>query len=316
MKKRKIGLIALFVILAALLVCWLAELRRAQRDEATLADTAPLHSTPHAGTPPSSSNNILDRNREAVSFVKNTMDSRLESRTPIVFYGKILDEREFPVAGAEVKYGANSLEMNLLKEKRYQGTVRSDARGFFSISGIRGRDLSLSIAHPEYYNCSSNLDGFAYLDEMKTRGVPDSEDKAVIFRMVRKRNPVPLISHRASLRVPYGSDTQVSLRGRAAAETACQILIEASAAPPKTADTERHNWKVRLTIPTGGILEATNEIEFLAPENGYRNSWEFSAAEDDPAWKSHFEKKFFLNRPNISFWPESLSLREGIYSFQ
>jgi hypothetical protein len=63
-------------------------------------------------------------------------------RGPIVYYGKVVDERGNPIQGAQASYTANSLD-NTLQEIEHKGTAISDERGVVKVEGA-GRHLQLA----------------------------------------------------------------------------------------------------------------------------------------------------------------------------
>lgn len=71
-------------------------------------------------------------------------------RTPIAFYGKVVDQSNSPVAGAVVEFVVNDLSRE--GTTRYNRT--SDSRGFFSLIKVTGKALTVTV-HKEGYNPST-----------------------------------------------------------------------------------------------------------------------------------------------------------------
>ena len=61
---------------------------------------------------------------------------------PIEFYGRVMDQHREPVADAEVEFGA----ANHFMEPSTKYSARSDSNGYFSITGIQGAALNVSIS--------------------------------------------------------------------------------------------------------------------------------------------------------------------------
>ena len=219
-------------------------------------------------------------------------------RTPIVFFGRVLDETNCPVRGAQVSYSANSADEQLTREVRYEGTVFSDERGIFKISGIRGRSLTLEVSHPRYYGSSSNLLGFDYAGELHTgRGVPDTESDALIFRLHHKGQTVALVERNGGLHKPAdGATMEFPLRGKARDQIIGRVLVRGWKAQPDP-QTGRYDWRVKVAVEDGGLLESTNEFEFTAPLTGYVSALEFAQSKGDQGWSSNVRKKFFFKLP-------------------
>jgi hypothetical protein len=225
---------------------------------------------------------------------------RMLWRTPIVFYGKIIDESNQPIAGVHISYGANSLDALLLQEVRNEGTTSTDSRGIFKISGIRGRSFVFELSHPSYYNCSTNPSDYGYADQLETgNGVPDTEDKAMLFYMHHKGNPVALIKRGGGMHTPAdGTVMDVPFRGKRRDDTIGRLQGQAWKGEADPLKDGRYDWKVIITVPGGGIMESSDEFAFVAPESGYQQSFEIRMSKDNPSWKSGFNKKFFFKLPN------------------
>jgi|GEM_PF-3643695 len=55
-----------------------------------------------------------------------------------------------------------------------------------------------------------------------------------------------------------------------------------------------YDWRFRLTVPGGGVVERTDEFAFEAPAEGYREVVEFAMPKDAERWKQHFEAEYFV----------------------
>lgn len=226
-------------------------------------------------------------------------ETKMLWRTPIIFFGRVFDESNQPVAAVHVSYGANSANEQLTEEVRNEGVVTSDARGMFKISGIRGRSFVLELSHPAYYASSSNPPGFDYAGELNNgSGVPDTEDKAMVFYMHHKGNPTALIERRGGLhKSADGATMDFPLRGKTRAEIIGQLQVQGWKGEPDP-QSGHYDWKVKITMPGGGVLESTNEFAFVAPETGYQQTLEVSESKDDPNWKASTGKTLFFKLPN------------------
>lgn len=218
--------------------------------------------------------------------VKNT---RKQFRTPIVFFGKVIDEKNQPVVGAKVKYSANSIDPTLTQEVHYEGEVYSDAAGKFKIDGIMGVALGLNeVTHPGYYASTKNKDGAGYAMGRDPQ-VPDTEGKAWVFRMYKKKNPVALLSGSGGIKVPVnGTSGAIRLGSKD------QLQVEAWASPPPKYTGKPFDWRVRLSVPGGGIVESTEEFNFEAPHSGYQPSIEIDMPSGKQGWSESVRKTYIL----------------------
>ena len=96
---------------------------------------------------------VQERSKQREIEEENSKD---EWRTPIVFYGKVVDEKNAPVPKTTVDFSCNDLSAN--GTSNYHTT--SDAEGLFSISGISGKLLVVNVTKPGYYTSRADDDSF------------------------------------------------------------------------------------------------------------------------------------------------------------
>jgi hypothetical protein len=313
MNQRRNQILFLAVVAAILVLVWLFHWRpvpptaapaqtEAQADSSAPIEQPARQSQPvakfkpatMASTAPSNQSSPVEDPRQ-----REMTETKMLWRTPIIFFGRVLDESNQPVAGVHVSYGANSANEQLSQEVRNEGETTSDARGMFKIGGIRGRSFVLELSHPAYYASSSNPPGFDYAGELNSgNGVPDTEDKAMVFYMHHKGNPTTLIERRGGLhKSSDGTTMEFPLRGKTRAEIIGQLQVQGWKGEPDSQN-GHFDWKVKITMPSGGVLESTNEFAFVAPETGYQQTLEISESKDDPNWKASADKALFFKLPN------------------
>jgi len=219
-------------------------------------------------------------------------------RTPIVFYGKVVDEKNSPIPGADVFY---SVANNPLKDGPKYGTT-SDADGLFSISGIKGAALSAGATKKGYYVIHhQSAKSFAY-------GLPPSpdidspiptKDNPALFILRKMGETVPLaaIEYRDVAIPKDGTPVEISLStGTEVPEGEGDLIVECrtknQGLDPNLC--EHYDWRFRLTIPDGGLVERKGEFDFIAPETGYRPALEVDMPKDTPEWKHDFQDEYFL----------------------
>lgn len=83
--------------------------------------------------------------QERVQALKS--DPYYDWKTPIEFYGKIVDERAAPVPEANVTF----LWTDLSREGSSQLKTLSDEQGMFALKGVRGKTLVIEIRKEGYY---------------------------------------------------------------------------------------------------------------------------------------------------------------------
>jgi hypothetical protein len=61
---------------------------------------------------------------------------------------------------------------------------------------------------------------------------------------------------------------------------------------------KRYNWRCRVSVPGGGLLECKEQFDFQAPTSGYKESDETVMTATDIPWKTRFTKLFFAQLPS------------------
>jgi hypothetical protein len=218
-------------------------------------------------------------------------------QAPILYFGRVVDENDQPIAGAQAAYGAQS--MNQLREEVYDtGIVTTDERGIFKISEVRGVNLMVQVSHPDYYPYPTNSTGFDKRSVPRRGYFSAGEETAEVFRMHHKGNPVPLVHGVDGVDVPLGeTSTVIELRGGEYSQKIGQLVIQASGDPPPRRNREQFNWNVKITIPGGGFIESTNQFDFVAPMEGYVPMIAFGFTKATVGWTDTVAKNYFVKLP-------------------
>ncbi len=108
-------------------------------------------------------------------------------KTPIEFYGKVVDQTTNPVAGAGVDFSCNDTSESGTSD--YKTT--SDPQGLFSIRGIAGKLLTVKVGKDGYYPSKRDNDSFYYAGQ-NVNFKPD-ENAPVVFHLRKKVSGEPLI---------------------------------------------------------------------------------------------------------------------------
>jgi hypothetical protein len=227
-------------------------------------------------------------------------DERLMAlaQSPLLYYGKVVDESNQPIADVQVSYTAHTV--NKSREDIFNtGMVKSDGRGIFKIDGINGIGLMLQLSHPNYYLYPDNSTGFDKRSVPRKGYFSDSEEKAELFRMHSKGHPVPLVHRRGSADVPVnGGSASVNFDGTEDSQVIGTLQIEASGNTPKNWSPTPYDWSVRLTMSNGGLIESTNQFDFIAPDVGYQQSIEIDMTKDQQGWSDSVSKSYFVKLSN------------------
>ena len=242
------------------------------------------------------------RQKEREAAMDRSLD---EWRTPIEFYGKVVDENNSPVQGVQIDFACNDLST---EGTSYYHTA-SDSGGMFSITGIRGKLLSAKLSKTGYYVSKRDNDSFTYAGE-NVNFKPDATNP-ILFHLRKHGQGEPLTTASSRLKVPL-SGVPVNwsvLNGKQEISSERIVLICQSQAQLKQAGSREYDWSLKVTMPDGGLIETNEEFPFLAPESGYQPEILISmGAEKKELWQSMIQRSFFFRlrdgrygRFNLSF---------------
>ena len=222
-------------------------------------------------------------------------DHDFDWKQPINFFGKVVDENGQPVADAVVKFIWNDISTNGSSESQ---TV-SESSGLFSLRDKRGKCLDVYVSKDEYYGFSTSHQFFEYARPYNGRIIPDPA-KPYVFQLRKKGSTEPLIRiNKSSLISKDGTPTEVDLKTENKALAGANVIkIECW-----TKDGEKnqlHNnylydWKCRVSVPAGGLIQSTNEFPFEAPLAGYQSADEINMpASLGSAWNNQVIRNYFV----------------------
>lgn len=296
---RKRILIVLIVILVGVLV----SIWNWPRPEAQPTDTAhearpqlPPPSTKQTDTQPQGidipevpGRKLSDQDKSNIAKIVQAFSA------PIDFWGKVIDQHGDPVIGAAAHYSA--ADKYFKDGTKYKGT--SDAQGLFSISNIKGAGLFVNVAKQGYYGTEQSGRSFGY--GTSSGEAPPTKENPAIFVLHKMGETEPLIKlETGGVLVPQdGTPHKLSLRrerGRflsGSSNADLQIELWSGYKPPPPHG-QRYDWRVRVSVPNGGLVERGGTFNFEAPKDGYTAAFEFAMPATTERWQSRLEKEFFL----------------------
>jgi len=248
---------------------------------------------------PTATNKIRDWKADLQRQQERMKQTALQWRTPILYYGIVLDESNRPIEGVEVSFNTSSINEALTKEQYDSGTVKTDNRGIFKIDGVRGIGMVFQLSHPDYYPYPQDITDFDYRDYPQKGALPNTEENALAFHMHSKRHPVSLVHRADGMNVPLdGNPHALDLRGADYNQKIGQLVVEATGTPPPRYNQQPFDWGAKITVPDGGLIEYTNQFDFVAPQSGYQSSVEFSFPKETVGWTDTVSKNYFVKLPS------------------
>ena len=309
MRRNQIIIAFCFLAVTAALAWWLL---RASKHAPVEASSLPIVGvSPSSATASSSASAtpepINERRQATIASIVSALS------TPIAFYGKVVDQNGDPVANATAKY--NVIDKFDASGSNYQS--ESDANGSFSISGINGAVLLVGVNKDKYYQIDGKSGGaFAYgVGPDSTRKLPPTKEHPAIFVLHKMGNTVPLIYvgtcyYKVS---KDGQPVDVDLKtGKQVAAGQGDLRFERWA-NDKIKDERGHfDWRLRIAVLDGGIIERKDQFAFEAPEEGYQNAIEI----DMPAslgdkWNYTVGESYFIKMSDGHYARINITIQSG-----
>jgi hypothetical protein len=222
--------------------------------------------------------------------------------TPISFFGKVQDQSGLPIGGAEVEFGA----IDQFWESGSKHHALSGANGLFSITGIKGAGLTVSVSKTGF----AGIDGLSYqsfgygMPPDSTRKAPPSRNAPAIFILRKKAMADALYEVRRDIVIPKnGTPVDVSLRtGKPIDHDKGDIRIECWTSDDVKDAQGHYDWRARFSVPGGGLaLRTESELEFTAPESGYEPTLEVAMPHTAQHWRRDSDGQFWVKLGNGTF---------------
>lgn len=215
-----------------------------------------------------------------------------EWRTPIEFYGKVVDENTNAVAGASVHFVWTDLSADGSSEK----DATSDQDGLFSLSNVSGKNLIVRVSKEGYYAYQRFGVAFNYAGENQNF-IPNVANP-VIFQLKKKGEAEPLIMFAKTFSISIsGKPLELNLKtGQTVPVGQGDLMLEFIRTPlEETTNRNFFDWSLKLTPRNGGLIASTREFDFVAPEHGYQPidliDMPVSLAAE---WQGHLRRQYFL----------------------
>jgi len=248
-------------------------------------------------------------------FIERSLD---EWRTPIEFYGKVVDEDNQPVQGVSVSFGVTDLSSN--GHSTFQ--TGSDDNGVFSLRGVAGKHLSVNLEKRGYYVSNKNQRSFFYAGQ-NMNFVPNAKQPIVFY--LRKHGRVDRL-----LTMDFPGFARIAQLPRNGAPVIFDLINGTTniakgghikfefKGDPVSRETKRFNWQLRITAP-GGLQETQVEFPFVAPKDGYVPEIEIHYPENlEDAWQTTIERKYFVRLSDGRYGRIAIRLlaRNGVFTMQ
>lgn len=272
--------------------------------DATQTKTADLSkntAAPHAITQPitsqantqSESQAPLQGSSEAEKWAwwneMSKKDRFFEYKMPISFYGKVVDDSDQPVSGANIAFSWTDLS----SEGTSQKNAISDALGYFSLTGATGKTLTVQVGKEGYKNYfSNNRNGFEYAMFAHSNYYQPNSGNPVVFRLRKNRPKEQLLIIDRDFPISTDQPLIFSLASDSSANVKFELLENKNA--------KDGAWSMRVSAPEGGVQISVEEFPFEAPEEGYSTSLvATNGMPKSPTWPGPYQGgEFYIKTPS------------------
>jgi hypothetical protein len=196
----------------------------------------------------------------------------------IEFYGRLEDQFGNAVGNAQIKFEVPFNNGHAVGVQR--GTTVADGNGFFTISGYKGKSLSVVPVKAGYALASLNGGGiYSYLWSESQRVHPDRNNPTVI-KMWKLQGAEPLADISKEYKLPFTSaPIFFDLVAGKIVPTGGDLKITVNRPSGEISEHNPQQWSIDVEVASGGFIETSEQewrIAYFAPEDGYQPSGTFA----------------------------------------
>jgi hypothetical protein len=211
----------------------------------------------------------------------------------IEFYGKVVDQQGAPLPDVDVY--ASVIYNSGLSAGMDKKQTKTDAAGLFSISGMKGRTLGIGLDKDGYeYGGDQGPFQFTEMVAEAERYHPDKRNP-IVFRMWKLQGAEPLIYfERRAFKLPSdGTPVRIDLATGKKVASGGDLIVTLQQ-PMAQPGQWLHHYAWNAELKAGGLMESTDALMYLAPEDGYRASLVYGEKGDERLQNFTINKRFYL----------------------
>jgi hypothetical protein len=224
---------------------------------------------------------------------------------PIKIYGQVIDQNSNPVPDVKINVTIQQLHANpnaplWTDSKGIPVKAQTGEDGRFVIHGTKGSYLHIDSVQKDGYRLSPKTENIYGYGDVINPHHPDSKTP-VIIKMWKLGKPQQLIHHYLSgIGIPVdGQPVQFDLVNGQKVSSGGQLVARLrrnpQVLPPRYG---RYDWSLELEIPNGGLVANNDEFMYLAPENGYQETFKFDMPKDADNWTTAINQQLYIALEN------------------
>jgi hypothetical protein len=221
-------------------------------------------------------------------FRMHEVDAKFEWKTPIAFYGVVVDQRRRPVPGAKAILVWNDVDGS------HEQRLETGVDGGFELTGVKGKRLSVHVEKIGYVGTSAESNkSFEYSAFFEPNFYVPKRDDPVRFLLWKLEKADPLLYWRRVNRLDVDDQKIWFDITRGVFGNAGDVAF--STRRGHTHAPREFEWSVTIeAAPGGGIAIGNEELMFEAPEKGYQSAWRDESGPHDPAYAVAKTVRFYL----------------------
>ncbi len=297
MKMNKKAKILMVSASAVLLLVLLGRSCPTSRNETVLVPGEGRERQPPSGESPPS---------HAISKKEGLMASFLDAfNTPIELHGKVVDQHGDPVPGASVRL--TPVDAPHRDSSGSAVTLISDAEGKFSIKGLHGFSMGVSVSKEGYLHlsplggpASSAMVSYAQGAEAGKRHSNPDTPLVLTLHKVGPVEPMVYVDKKR-WRLPVdGSPIRIALdseEGIGSHQIEFRFKSDWNQLPmDNEINLKLFDWTFEAHIPGGGFIWNDSDYHFEAPESGYKETirYHHPASQPREKWKRSQRGRYFV----------------------
>jgi hypothetical protein len=241
--------------------------------------------------PAQMTNNLSFEEKRVETIKKSLEEGKSDWRTPIEFYGRVIDDSNNAISGAKIDFSCNDLSPS--GTSYYYAT--SDANGGFSITGIQGKLLQVSVSKAGYYSYDPAGQFFYYAGQ--NQNFVADIGNPVVFKLREIGAGAKLFHIHSSFPIPKdGSPVFIDLAtGETGAQNGTSFKVECLTHDETKVLGWQFDWQCHITVPGGGLQTNNDLFPFQAPNEGYQMDEQIvMKAKDNPEWSQDVKRNYYV----------------------
>ena len=311
------GVLLLLIIVAALasMALWICSgFKIRGTSSVALPTTSPLdpaNSIPALGQMSSnalpSATNVSAPSPSAASRLPLLLPRELETKMglaalndeQVVFYGCVSDQFGRPVNGATVSCTIHVNNGTRVGTERF--SLRTDAKGTFTVSGYKGKTLGIALVKEGYVMATVETSFvYSHLWPRSEQHVPNP-NKPVVLKMWKLQGDEPLVRIEQKYQLDVTAvPVKIDILAGKLVNSGGDLSLTVDRPSGAVSEQRPQDWGVTLEAVGGGIIETSFQqakVTYQAPEDGYTPS-NVIAVSTTNHWSGLVQRMYFLRSRN------------------